>query len=157
LYKVLEENPEMLKEIFESARSKFDCTAKLIKDLKPGEKPNCNLALYNLAVMMKIVMRLTCIRFAVEFTDDDSIETLFDKTIEHLPADILAMSEDVCYWYNRLQYKSADIKTKDETYEIAKRLERYFNEHTLRYANEIQKSIKDTTMFAVSIKPLSKF
>jgi hypothetical protein len=147
----------MLEEIFKSARSKFDCTARLIKDLKPDEKPNCNMALHHLGVFVKIAMRLICLRFGIEYTDDDSIETLFDKTAKCLPADILAMSEDICYWYNRLQYITADIKTKDETYEIAKTLEQYFNDHTLRYANEIKKSIKEETMFAVNIKPLSKF
>ena len=157
LNSLIRDNPEMLGEMFSMSKHHVTCSAKLVKNLKAGEKPLCNIALYHLAVWFKIMMRFICLRFEIEYADDDAVEAMFDKTRQYLPARILGMEIEICYWYNFGQYESANLKTADEACAIGRIIEAYFNDEIHPYVLETDNSIKNSTLFSVDIKALDKF
>ena len=148
---------ETLNEIFESWKKHIGCVAKLVKNLETGEEFLGNIALYHLSMCAKIMLRIVCLRFAEEYTDDDSLEELFGKTAEYLPSGILEMEADICYWHNEVQYKTENIKTNDETYDAAKTIEGYFDEYTRAYCMEMCRNIVKESKLFVEITSLSKF
>jgi hypothetical protein len=153
----LKDNPEKMREIYNTSKKQLACAGKLLLGLKANEEALCNFALYHLAVFIKDMLHFVCFRFSIKYTDDDSIETLFKKTSQHLPAYILDMEEDICYWYNHVQFEKENVKTVDEACQIGSKIEDYFNEYILVYATEMQTSMNKITLFSVNIKPLKKF
>jgi hypothetical protein len=148
---------EALHEMFMAARTHIDCSARCIKDVKAGDKPLCNHALHHFAAMVYISLKIVCHRFAIEYADDDSIEVLLDNTAPHLPASVLAMKTDICYWHRDVQNKTADVKTQWEAMSIGATLERFFNEYVRIYAKEIDSRVKKSSLRVLGIAPLDFF
>jgi hypothetical protein len=144
-------------EIFKASKQQVNCVSKLLKNLSDNEEALCNIALYHLAVWMKINLRIICMRFSITYTDDESIEALFGKTEEYLPAHIVKMSNKIYSWYNEVQYESINIISVDEACDFARIIEVFFNTSVLNYAVEIRDKMQDAKDLVVNIKPLKLF
>ena len=150
-------NPELLYEMYSAGKMQAVCAARLLKDLKGSEEPLCNIALYHLSMWMKIMLKIVCLRFSIEYDDRDSIEVLFQKANSFLPTHILEMVTDICYWHYEVQYKNEDVKTVDDVCEIAHTIECYNNDKILHYAQEMHDSLKNTGIRLKPITALNKF
>ena len=96
-------------------------------------------------------------RHGIEYCNYDSLEALFAMTKQHLPAHILEMREDVFYWHHHVQYEAKNVKTRDEAHEIARTLERFFNEYVCPYAKKIKQSLDSSKLTMAYLKPLDMF
>ena len=137
----LEKLSDALNEMFAMSKNQINCVSTLIRNPRANEEPLCNIALYHLAVWVKTMIWIICFRFEITYSKDDSIEDLLNNASLFLPEHILAMEKDICYWHDDVQYKSKNVKTDSEVTEIAKMLERYFNNFIRVYAQEIKQSI----------------
>jgi len=149
--------PEKLKETDTVMRAQVNCAAKLLENLKEGEEPLCNIALYHLAVWAKYMLKIVCRRHSIIYTEDDSVDDMFNKTSGHLPAVILDISVDICYWHSSVQYEKANVKGKDEVYEAGRIIESFYNEHILPYLKEIVNTAEKSTRYAREMKKLEIF
>ena len=138
----IRDNPEILHEIFRASKRHSESVTKALNGINPGDEPQCNLALYYLAVWLKSMLEIVSIRFLIEQTEDDSIENLFNKTEQYLPAYIIEIKKEACYWYNEVRDERGNIMTGDEVYDLGHIIEIYFNKFIRVYCKEMYDRIK---------------
>ena len=148
---------EAIQNLFETGKKHFACAGDAVYKTKEGKDPLCNIALYHLSVCAKIALKMACLRFAVEYSENDSIDALFNKAGYLMPTCILKMENDMHYWFHDVQHENANVMTDDEVCAIGYELEKYFNDFSLVYALEIKNVTKGTATFWADIKPLEIF
>ena len=135
-------------------QNQADVAAKIIKNQEEG---SCNIALLHLAIVMKISLRLLCMKNDIVFLNSDSIEVLFDKTYNFLPVEILDMAKDICYWLDYLPYETKQAKTTDEGLEIGKQIQHFYNENVVPAVVELLKKLEAEASTAIAANTFSKF
>ena len=112
-----------------------DCAAHILKEAK--REVNTNIALYSLAVIVKISLAVACRKHRIGFSGNDPIELLFKKTCHVLPHEIAVISKNICYWHNELPYEHEPAMSSDKGYEAGKKIQDFYNEYIVGYLDDL--------------------
>ena len=148
---------EAIRDLFEEGKKHFVYSVDAVYKTKEGKDSLNNIALYHLSMCAKIALKMACLRFSIEYSENDSLDALFNKAGYLLPMCILKMAKDMHYWHHDVRHENANVMTDDEVCAIGYELEKYYNNFSLVYALEIENAAKGIATFWADIKPLEIF
>ena len=126
---------DLAKEVTELVIMHMECAAHILND--EDKKINLNIALYNLAVTVRISLAVACKKHKIGFADNDPIELLFSKTNHVLPREIAVMSKDISYWHDELPYVHEPVMSSDEGCAAGKKIQKFYNEYIVKYQEDL--------------------
>ena len=118
----------------------LECAADIIKEPK---EPYMNIALYQASVSVKMMLMVVCRRYNIAYTSEASIAVLFDKTYKYLPATMIELSKDICFWNTDLQYEAISIVNSDKALELGRKIQDYYNDYVGDYITELRRELHD--------------
>ena len=154
---LISEKTGKMEEMFHAFKKQIQCAGAAITNSERKEVHSINAALYHFSVCMKIALKMVCLRFAIRYSSNDSLETLLDKAGSLLPSHIFELASNMCYWHYDVRNENKSIMTEDEACAIGFTFETYFNDFILEYTCEMKRSTKGFSRNWTNVQPLELF
>ena len=142
-------NKDFLAEVSDLAQMHSDVAAEIFKNKREDRG---NIALYHLSVIVKISLRVLCLKHQIGSSDEDSLDTLFAKAYRYVPYDIAELEVSIRHWHKNLPYRAKSVLTSVEGNAYGRKIQRFYNDYVMPYLCEIEeaeaaRSTKNIAMF----------